>query len=100
MSRLGKRVTRVETLTGLRALDAYRNLPLQKWPDWALASVILGRRVTTAEMRPLERDDAFWRQIDEMVGQMRSGKMDAQGPAFRRRLQELWHRTQQRRPDT
>ena len=38
MSRMEKRVTRVETLTGLQALDAYRNLPLQQWPDWALAS--------------------------------------------------------------
>jgi hypothetical protein len=63
MSRLGKRVTGVEALIGLQALDVYLNLPIQKWPDWALASWILGRRVTPAEMQALERDDAFERMI-------------------------------------
>jgi hypothetical protein len=49
----------------MQALDAYLNLPIQKWPDWVLASRILGRRVTPAEMQSLERDDAFWRRIEE-----------------------------------
>jgi hypothetical protein len=67
MSRLEKRVTGVESRIGMPALDAYRNLPLQQWPDWALASVIIGRRVTPAEMRSLEHDHAFWLRIEEIA---------------------------------
>jgi hypothetical protein len=65
MSRLRKRVTGVEAQIGLQALDAYLKLPVQAWPDWALASRILGRRVTPAEVRSLEHDDAFWFQREE-----------------------------------
>ena len=68
MSRLGKRVTGVEALIGLQALDAYLNLPFQLWLDWALASQILGRRVTPAEMQSLECDDAFWRMKVRLDG--------------------------------
>jgi hypothetical protein len=77
MSRLGKRVTGVETLTGMQALDAYLNLPIQKWPDWVLASQILGRRVTPAEMQSLERDDAFWGRMEEIIRANEEGKMEA-----------------------
>ena len=81
MSRLGKRVTGVEALIGMQALDVYLNLPIQKWPDWALASQILGRRVTPAEMQSLERDDAFWgrmeERIEEIVRANEVGKMEA-----------------------
>ena len=65
MSRLGKRLIGLETLIGLRALNAYRDLPPQEWPEWALVSLVLGRRVTPAEVRSLESDDAFWRRIEE-----------------------------------
>ena len=77
MSRLGKRVTGVEALIGMQALDSYLNLPIQKWPDWALASQILGRRVTPAEMQSLESDDAFWRMIEEIIRANKEGKMEA-----------------------
>ena len=77
MSRLGKRVTRVEALIGLQALGAYLNLPVQSWPDWALASRVLGRRVTPAEMQSLERDDAFLRRIEEIIRANQEGKMEA-----------------------
>ena len=77
MSRLGKRVTGVESLIGMQALDVYLNLPIQKWPDWALASQILGRRVTPAEMQSLECDDAFWRMIEEIIQANKEGKMEA-----------------------
>jgi hypothetical protein len=30
-------------------------------------SVIIGRRVTPAEMRLLEHDDSFWRRVDDIV---------------------------------
>ena len=77
MSRLGKRVTGVEALIGMQALDVYRNLPFVLWPDWALASEILGRRVTPAEMQSLERDDAFWDRIEETIRASKEGKMEA-----------------------
>ena len=67
MSRLGKRVTGVETLTGMQALDTYLNLPIQKWPDWVLASRILGRRVTPAEMQSPECIIALERRIEEII---------------------------------
>ena len=74
---LGKRVTAVETLTGLRTLDAFHNRPVVLWPDWALASEILGRPVTPAEMQSLERDDGFWDRIDETIRASKEGKMEA-----------------------
>ena len=77
MSHLRKRLTGVEALIGLQALDAYLNLPFVSWPDWALASVILGRRVTPAEMQSLERDDAFWRMIEGGIRANEEGKMEA-----------------------
>jgi hypothetical protein len=76
MSRLGKRVTGVEALIWLQALDVYRNLPFVSWPDWALASAILGRRVTPAEMQSLERDDAFERMMEETIRANKEGKME------------------------
>jgi hypothetical protein len=83
MSRLGKRLTGIEDLVGLRAWDAFLNLPVQAWPDWALASRVLGRRVTPAEMQSLERDDAFWRRIDEIIRANEEGKMEAPTTAER-----------------
>ena len=77
MSRLGKRVTGVENLIGLQALDTYLNLPIQKCPDWVLASWILGRRVTPAEMQSLERDDAFERMMEETIRANKEGTMEA-----------------------
>jgi hypothetical protein len=74
MSRLGKRVTEVEAQIGLQALDAYLNLPVQAWPEWALASQVLGRRVTPAEMQSLERDDAFLRRIEEIIRANEEGR--------------------------
>ena len=70
-------MTGVEALIGLQALDEYINLPVVLWPDWALASVILGRRVTPAEMQSLECDDAFWRMIEEIIRANKEGKMEA-----------------------
>jgi hypothetical protein len=77
MSHLGKRLTGVEALIGLQALDVYLNLPFVSWPDWALVSVILGRRVTPAEMQSLERHDAFERMMEEIVRANKEGKMEA-----------------------
>jgi hypothetical protein len=74
-------MTGVETLTGLQALDAYLNLPIQKCPDWVLASWILGRRVTPAEMQSPECIIALERRMEEIIPA--KGKMEAPTTAER-----------------
>ena len=84
MSHLRKRLTGVEALIGLQALDAYLNLPFVSWPDWALASVILGRRVTPAEMQSPECIIGLERRMEEII----PANTTAEG---RRLLQQLHH---------
>ena len=64
MGNLSKRVNRIEDHMGLGALHSYQKLPAQSWPSWALASLILQRRVSIQEMEQLWGDEDFWRGIE------------------------------------